>query len=143
MMKAELLRIGINAAASLAFIAVIVVALNWARHPGHGKRQKPTEKPPPPEQEETEAALKRSLKTMDRILIILGVFLFLFVVCMVVLFCLYQQTPDVLIGSVFGAATGEISAMAAIKRNKDRLRKELRKAQGKDHTEEESEEAEQ
>lgn len=62
---------------------------------------------------------------------------------MVVLFCLYQQTPDVLIGSVFGAATGEVSAMAAIKRNKDRLREELQKTQGNGPTEEESEETEQ
>lgn len=141
-MKTELLSIGVYAAVSFVFVAVIVAALNWARHPGRRKRRKLTETPPS-EQADIEAALRRSLKTMDRILIILGVFLFLFVVCMVVLFCLYQQTPDVLIGSVFGAATGEVSAMAAIKRNKDRLREELQKTQGNGPTEEESEETEQ
>lgn len=135
-MKAYIQSGVLAALAFLVFFSIIAVALNWARHPGKRKRRKRTGKPPPAGAEETEAAIRRSLKTMDRILIYLGIFLLLFVFCMITLFCIFQKTPDVLIGSVFGAATGEVSAMAAIKRNKDRLRKELREAQGKDPEEE-------
>lgn len=65
-------------------------------------------------------------KTMDRILVVLAVFLFLFTVAMVVIFLATGQEPATLITCVFGACGGECGAMAWIKTTKDKyLDKEL------------------
>ncbi len=42
------------------------------------------------------------------------VFAVLFTITMIVLFCLYQSTPDVLIGAVFGALFGELGCCTLI-----------------------------
>ena len=42
----------------------------------------------------------------------------LFTITMIVLFCLYQSTPDVLIGAVFGALFGELGCCTMIYRVK-------------------------
>ena len=63
---------------------------------------------------------KKESHTMDTILIILGISLAVFTAVMIALFCLYQSTPDTLIGCVFAAITGECGIMGWIKNNKER-----------------------
>ena len=105
--------------------AVAVVALNWARHPGRRRRPEPGS----PE------ALQKRLGAMDRILVALGIFLFLFVVTMIVLFWKFQTVPDVLIGAVFGFCGFECGAMAAIQRRKTAIREKLREKSTKESEE--------
>lgn len=47
------------------------------------------------------------MNTIDKILISIAVFLVAFTITMIVLFCLYQATPDSLIEAVFGLCGGE------------------------------------
>lgn len=42
------------------------------------------------------------------------IFAVLFTICMIVLFCIYQSTPDVLIGAVFAALFGELGCCTLI-----------------------------
>lgn len=42
------------------------------------------------------------------------IFAVLFTICMIVLFCIYQNTPDVLIGAVFTALFGELGCCTLI-----------------------------
>ena len=48
------------------------------------------------------------LKTLDLVLIIIGAFLGLFIITMVVLFCIYQQIPDTLVTCVLGSSSLEL-----------------------------------
>ena len=64
----------------------------------------------------------KSIKTMDRILIILGIFLFIFVVTMIVLYIRTGAIPDTLCTCVFAACGGECGVMGWIKTTKDRFR---------------------
>ena len=73
-----------------------------------------------------ETKLKKELGTMDRILIILGIFLFLFVITMIVIFCVKGATPDTLIMSVFGLCAVEGGVMGWIKTRKEKIRAKLR-----------------
>ena len=55
--------------------------------------------------------MKKEKKPNDGLnaaLICCVIFAVLFTITMIVLFCLYQQTPDVLIGAVFAALFGEL-----------------------------------
>lgn len=58
---------------------------------------------------------KRPVKTSDKVLLVLGMFLLAFEVCMIVLFCIFQSVPDTLIQYTLGAGGIEALAMAAIK----------------------------
>ena len=42
------------------------------------------------------------------------IFAVIFTICMIVLFCIYQSTPDVLIGAVFAALFGELGCCTLI-----------------------------
>ena len=42
------------------------------------------------------------MTTLDKILLTCAIFMLLFTVCMIVLFCIFQSVPDALIDSVFG-----------------------------------------
>lgn len=53
-------------------------------------------------------------KFMNKALIFVAIFIVLFTITMIVLFCIYQEVPDQLIISVFAATTGETSATAVI-----------------------------
>lgn len=64
---------------------------------------------------------KKKIKTMDLIISIIGIFLLVFVVCMVVLFIKYGSVPDTLITCVFAALGGECGILGWIKTNKDKL----------------------
>ncbi len=54
------------------------------------------------------------MKTLTKILIILGIFIFAFVAMMVVLFWKFQAIPDTLVTCVLGAGTAELVATAVI-----------------------------
>lgn len=56
----------------------------------------------------------KSLDGLTKALIFVAIFDTVFVVTMIILFCLYQTVPDVLIESVFSATVGETSATAVI-----------------------------
>lgn len=64
------------------------------------------------------------MKLMDSILKWLAVFLLLFILTMIVIFCIKGEVPDTLITCVFGACTGEISIMGWIKTTKEKNKKE-------------------
>ena len=59
---------------------------------------------------------------MDRILIIIGIFLLSFVVTMIVLYIRTGAIPDTLCTCVFAACGGECGVMGWIKTTKDRYR---------------------
>ena len=55
---------------------------------------------------------------LNAALIFCVVFAVLFTMCMIVLFCIYQTTPDVLIGAVFAALFGELGCCTMIYKTK-------------------------
>lgn len=71
--------------------------------------------------------IQKSLKTMNIILIVIGVLLSLFTLCMI---HLYKETggiPDTLVTCVFAACTGELGIMGWIKSTKDKYIKRAEK----------------
>ncbi|MBQ9428627.1 MAG: hypothetical protein IJU41_03675 [Clostridia bacterium] len=62
------------------------------------------------------------MKTMDRILIIVGIALLGFTVTMTVIYCMTGGIPDTLCTCVFAALGGECGVMGWIKTTKERLR---------------------
>lgn len=57
----------------------------------------------------------KNKKFLDRVLVIMALFLFAFTVAMIIIFCVKDSIPDTLIISVFGACTGEVSICGWIK----------------------------
>lgn len=55
---------------------------------------------------------------MNKILKVLAIFLLIFTVGMIVIFCVKDSIPDTLVTCVFGACTGELSIMGWIKASK-------------------------
>ena len=69
----------------------------------------------------TSSSKEKKIKhAMDAILIVIGIALAAFTAAMIVLFCLYQSTPDTLITCVFAAMAGECGIMGWIKNEKER-----------------------
>lgn len=66
--------------------------------------------------------LEKAMHTMDVILASIAVFLLLFTVTMIVIFCVKDNVPDTLITAVFTACTGECGAMAVIQGIKTMVR---------------------
>ena len=66
--------------------------------------------------------MKKNKGTMDIVLTVMAVFLLVFVIAMVVIYCLTGGIPDTLCTCVFAACTGEISIMGWIKTTKERHR---------------------
>lgn len=54
------------------------------------------------------------MNTIDKILLACAIFLVLFTICMIVIFCIYQTVPDVLIESVYSLAGSEAIITAVI-----------------------------
>lgn len=54
------------------------------------------------------------MNTLDKILIACALFLVLFTVCMIVIFCIYQAIPDTLVDAVFGLMGSEAIITAVI-----------------------------
>ena len=55
---------------------------------------------------------------LNRALLFCVIFAVLFTITMIVLFCIFQQTPDVLIGAVFAALFGELGCCTMIYKTK-------------------------
>ena len=66
---------------------------------------------------------KKKNDGLNAALIFCVVFAILFTITMIVLFCIYQSTPDVLIGAVFAALFGELGCCTLI--YKVKYKKEL------------------
>lgn len=64
------------------------------------------------------------IKTMNTILICMGLFLFVFTIAMIIIFIKYQAVPDTLITSVFACFGAEGGFMAVIKTAKLKNEKE-------------------
>ena len=60
------------------------------------------------------------MKTMDVILVLIGVFLLIFTVTMIVVFVFCGTVPDTLITCVFAALGGECGVMGWIKTAKEK-----------------------
>lgn len=54
------------------------------------------------------------MKTLDKILVIVAIFLFCFIAIMVITFWKFQSVPDVLITCVLGTGTAELIVSALI-----------------------------
>lgn len=65
---------------------------------------------------------KKGVKTMDVILVIVGVLLISFTITMIVMFIRYGAIPDTLCTCVFAALGGECGVMGWIRTTKDRQR---------------------
>lgn len=65
---------------------------------------------------------KKDVKTMDVILVIVGVLLISFTITMIVMFVKYGAIPDTLCTCVFAALGGECGVMGWIRTTKDRQR---------------------
>lgn len=63
---------------------------------------------------------KKEIRTMDLILIIVGLLLISFTVSMILIFRKYGSVPDTLITCVFAALAGECGVMGIIKTTKIR-----------------------
>lgn len=63
-------------------------------------------------------AEKKPNDGLNAALIFCVVFAVLFTICMIVLFCIYQNTPEVLIGAVFTALFGELGCCTLIYKTK-------------------------
>lgn len=64
------------------------------------------------------------IKTLDVVLVLLGVFLLLFTITMVVVFVKFQTVPDTLITSVFACCGAEGGFMALIQTTKIKEKEE-------------------
>lgn len=62
------------------------------------------------------------MKTLDKILLILGVFIALFIITMIVIFCIYQSIPDTLVVAVLGSGGCECVMCALITLGKKKWR---------------------
>ena len=71
--------------------------------------------------------IQKSLKTMNIILIVIGVLLSLFTLCMIHLYKETGGVPDTLVTCVFMACTGELGIMGWIKSTKDKYIKRAEK----------------
>lgn len=85
--------------AIFAFAAALLAAAIL----GYGLNGKPAQK------------AKKQRKTSNIVLLVLGIFLFAFIVTMIVIFCVKGSVPDTLITYVLGAGGIESLALAGIK----------------------------
>lgn len=56
----------------------------------------------------------KKLNGLDKTLIFIAIFDVIFVISMIIIFCIFQSTPDILIGAVFGATFGECGCCSYI-----------------------------
>ena len=61
------------------------------------------------------------MNTLDKVLLTIGIADFLFVVAMIIIFCIYQSVPDTLIMAVFGATFGECGCCSYIWKHKKEM----------------------
>lgn len=65
---------------------------------------------------------KPKKKTLDKVLIWLAIFLFLFIVSMIVIFCIFQSIPDTLVTCVLSGGAIEVIVTAWITTTKEKQR---------------------
>lgn len=82
---------------------------------------------------------EQSRKTMDTILVILGIFLLLFILVMIYLFVRLGAIPDTLCTCVFAACGGECGIMGWIKTSKTRYQEREWEVQDREQMEKEEE----
>ena len=78
---------------------------------------------------------KKNVRTMDVILAVIAVFLFLFIVVMVWLYYRTGAIPDTLCTCVFAACGGECGVMGWIKTTKERQRERSFELEDREHNE--------
>lgn len=61
---------------------------------------------------------KEGLNTLDKTLLGVAIMDVVFVIAMIVVFCIFQAVPDILIASVFGATFGECGCCSYIWKTK-------------------------
>ena len=79
----------------------------------------------------------KKMNTIDKVLLTLASFVFGFTICMIVIFCIYQVTPDTLIECVFACCSSELVlsfAIWAVKRHQNDKRLETTKKTTKERT---------
>lgn len=108
--------------AALCFFGGVVVCLAFyiaarlkAAHAARRKRKKGQQS-----DQKDGTGTRKGMGAMDRILIVLGVFLLCFIVAMVVIFIKQGSIPDTLVQCVFGACGLEGGVMGWIKTTKER-----------------------
>lgn len=104
---------------AIGFVTLYALAALLNRFRKKKRRRKRT---PETEAETEKKTLIVKFGTMNLILIIMGVLLFLFTQKMIELFETYQSTPDTLITCVFALCGGECGVMGWIKNSKERYR---------------------
>lgn len=104
---------------AIGFVLLYLLAALFSHSGKKGRKQRQT----PKHQAEVERRIVvAKLGTMNLILIIMGVLLFLFTQKMIDLFETYQETPDTLITCVFALCGGECGVMGWIKNSKEQYR---------------------
>lgn len=104
---------------AIGFVTLYTLAALLNRFRKKKRRRKRT---PETEAETEKKTLIAKFGTMNLILLIMGVLLFLFTRKMIELFEIYQSTPDTLITCVFALCGGECGVMGWIKNSKERYR---------------------
>ena len=118
---------------AIGFVTLYLLAALFSRFRKKKRRRKRT---PEHEAEVEKKTLIARLGTMNLILIIMGVLLFLFTQKMIELFEIYQSTPDTLITCVFALCGGECGVMGWIKNSKERYRDRKWEQEDRKHLEE-------
>ena len=78
---------------------------------------------------------KQKMKTLTTILLVVGVFDLAFIITMIIIFCIKDAVPDVLIQCVLGASGVEAFMTAAIQIIKIIFKKERKDSDEQDHAE--------
>ena len=84
--------------------------------------------------------MKKNKGTMDVVLTVMAVFLLVFVIAMLVIYCLTGGIPDTLCTCVFAACTGEVSIMGWIKTTKERHKERQYELEDRTYEDEKEEE---
>ena len=66
----------------------------------------------------TDIRKEAGMNTLDKVLLTIGIADFMFVIAMIVIFCIFQSVPDTLIMAVFGATFGECGCCSYIWKHK-------------------------
>lgn len=80
--------------------------------------------------------MKKKVGTMDKVLVVIGIFLLMFVAIMLWMFYVTGAIPDTLCTCVFAACGGECGVMGWIKTTKDRQRDRKYELQDRQYQEE-------
>lgn len=70
---------------------------------------------------------KKDMKALDVVLIFIAIFIVLFVIANMIIFCIKDSTPDTLIMSVFGCGIAELafSAWIEVRKKKNKKKEEV------------------